>query len=110
MKTTIKQAICLTLLVFLTALGALMASTTEKPASSHEAVEMELSMEDWMLNPSNFYTHTLELLNIETEESAELEDWMFNENLTGNMEFNAEENEDSADIEDWMLDYTVWQL
>ena len=63
--------------------------------------EESLELENWMTNEANFFTSVA--FETAVEGGLELEDWMTNENLfDGNVAYLEVETEASLTLEDWM--------
>ena len=108
MKTTIKQITTGTFIALLLMVGNVYA--TETKASSHEAIETTLQLENWMTNESIWNTNSINIAEfvVETETSMELENWMTNaESWNVNNSF-VNEVESGLELEDWMTNDETW--
>ena len=69
--------------------------------------EEALEVENWMLDADLFEVH---LFSVETEEPLELEEWMYNENyflIPG--KDTLVENHENLELESWMIDSKIWK-
>ncbi len=108
MKTTVKQIATGTLLALLLLAGNVKAIETK--ASSHEAIESTLQLENWMTDDMVWNTISLNIAEfvLETDTSMELENWMTDsESWNTNNSF-VEEVEMEMVLEDWMINDANW--
>ena len=108
MKTTVKQIAAGTFIALLLMVGNVYA--TETKASSHEAIETTLQLENWMTNESIWNTNSINIAEFvqETETSMELENWMTNaETWNLNNSF-VNEAESGLELENWMTNDATW--
>ncbi len=111
MKTTMKQLTAGTILALLLMAVNVHAEGKETAkASSLEATETTLDLENWMID-DNIWNGTSSF-NFEnaTDETLNLEDWMISDATwanTQNIEVKTEKDSELK-IESWMTDTTVW--
>ncbi len=108
MKTRISQLAAITLFSLILLVGNVNAKGTEIDASSHEAVETTLEIENWMIN--DFIWDTNNNLGFENtnDELLELENWMTNDKVW-ELETTVEtETEQALAFETWMIDENIW--
>ena len=112
MKTTMKKLAAGTFVALILLVGNVNAEGTEVKASSHEALESKLQLEQWMTDESiwNSNSANFEKFLQETETSLEIENWMTSEE-TWNVNNNfVEETETGMELESWMLNEDTWNL
>ena len=112
MKTTMKQLTAGTILALLLLVGNAQAKGTEAKASSHDAIETELQLENWMIDDSIWNTNTIAFVEMEqeTEGNLDIETWMTSENtweVVNTIEV-QNETEKELQVENWMINNKVW--
>lgn len=116
LKATAVKSITIFTTVFVTVLAisvsTLAANTNSKASNLANLLttekDAEKSVEEWMLNTSNFYfDYTLEEA---AENALEMENWMLNENSFA-YHFNLEEaTEEAMELETWMTDASYFGM
>jgi|SRR5680860_505470 len=108
MKTTLKQITAGTFIALLFLVGNAKATEIKTGASSHEAIETTLQLENWMTDETIWNTNSLNIMEFvqETEAELELEDWMINDE-TWNSDNIIIEPE--LTLENWMINSNVWK-
>jgi len=71
-----------------------------------EATESALEMESWMLNENSFAYHVK--LEEATEEAMELETWMTDASYFGMVNYLETETEEALEVENWMLEDSLF--
>ncbi len=110
MKTTMKHIAAGTFIALLLIVANVKAEGTEITASSHEAIETTLQLENWMTDETVWNTNSLDILEFvpETEASLELEDWMTKTELINLNNSFIEEIETGLELEGWMTCDKLW--
>jgi hypothetical protein len=96
-----------TFIAILLLVGHAKASEIKTSASSHEAIEITLQLENWMTDETIWNTNSLEFV-VETETSLELENWMTNSESWNLNNIFVNEAELALELEDWMSNDATW--